>query len=286
MPLLLELSMPLAYDPSTAALTSPGAAPTVLPSGIQPSLAALCSELSRLVYVAFEADTVQAKRLLQDLNRAGIAAYTPICSAETGTQAFGVTLADGRALLVFRGTEPQALSDLGTDLSATPMPWRMDGAQVHQGFKRAFDSIEGVMTAWLAGRHGAQVICTGHSLGAALATLAASQLQAGSLYTFGSPRVGNQAFAATLASTNVERYVDCCDVVPHLPPESPWYVHVGERRYIDAGGHMAALGCDPTADRIQARADYLLHDAWRIGALISRDLADHSPINYVRAFFG
>jgi len=55
----------------------------------------------------------------------------------------------------------------------------------------------------------------------------------------------------------------------------PWYVHVGERRYIDASGHLAALGFDPTADQIQARADYLLHATWPITP----------PINYVRAFF-
>jgi hypothetical protein len=36
-------------------------------------------------------------------------------------------------------------------------------------------------------------------------------------------------------------------------------------------------------DQWRARADYLLHYAWKSGNVGARDLADHAPINYVTA---
>ena len=39
------------------------------------------------------------------------------------------------------------------------------------------------------------------------------------------------------------------------------------------------------ADREAARLDYLRHDALRSGTLLARELADHAPINYIRAFW-
>jgi predicted lipase len=72
-------------------------------------------------------------------------------------------------------------------------------------------------------------LVTGHSLGAALALLCAADLKrsgvVGSgikLYDYGSPRVGNRAFANymynLLGSGAVMRVVHAKDAVPHLPP--------------------------------------------------------------------
>jgi hypothetical protein len=278
--------MPLAYDPTNAALYTPGLRPTVLQPGPLPALNALCAELSRLVYIPFEKDSAHASRLAEALGRVGIGAPTPLCSSATGTQAFAAVLPDGRSLVVFRGTEPQAVSDIGTDLAATLDPWQGHAtARVHHGFAKALASIEAELARWLAGRPGAPVIFTGHSLGAALATLAASRWQAAQLITFGSPRVGNADFVATLAATAIERYVDCCDIVTHLPPECPFYTAAGATRYIDADGFYPARAADPVTDQLKARVAYLTDHAWRLGNLIARDLADHAPINYVRAFF-
>lgn len=73
-----------------------------------------------------------------------------------------------------------------------------------------------------------QFIFTGHSLGAALATLASfDAVTSGYLparhvavYNFGSPRVGNQALAnaITKAIPDFYRVVHWEDIVPHLPP--------------------------------------------------------------------
>ncbi len=285
-PTRMPTRMPMPYDPTNAALYTPGLRPTVLQPGVMPALNALCAELSRLVYIPFEKDPAHASQLAEALARVGIGAPTPLCSVATDTQAFAAVLPDGRSLVAFRGTEPQAVSDLDTDLAATLDPWPGHAtARVHHGFAKALASVELELSLWLAGRPAAPVIFTGHSLGAALATLAASRWQAGQLITFGSPRVGNAAFVATLAGTAIERYVDCCDIVTHLPPESPFYTEAGATRYIDAAGHYPALADDAGTDQLKARMDYLTEHAWRRGNVVARDLADHAPINYVRAFF-
>lgn len=277
--------MTIPYDPSNDALYRPGMRPTVLQPGPMPPLNALCAEASRLVYVPFEKDVAHRAQLEEGLARVGIGAPTPLCNPLTDTQAFAVTLPTGQALVVFRGTEPQAASDLGSDLAATLEPWGEGAARVHHGFAKALASVTSELAAWLGSRSGDQVVFTGHSLGAALATLAASRWQAGQLITFGSPRVGNSAFVDTLAGARIERYVDCCDIVTHLPPQSPWYAQAGATLYIDSEGRWPSPVDDPAADQAQARIDYLTHFAWRRGNVVARDLADHAPINYVRAFF-
>lgn len=99
--------------------------------------------------------------------------------------------------------------------------------EVHKGFYKAEQGIIGQMTAEVQ-RLKKQfpsytVVVTGHSLGAALATLTAMDfLDAGialRLFTFGSPRVGNTAFAeyvsAKIADRN--RLTHRKDIVPHCP---------------------------------------------------------------------
>jgi len=85
----------------------------------------------------------------------------------------------------------------------------------------------------------------------------------------------------------VARYVDCCDTVTRVPPETPWYTHVGATVYIDSGGQLRTSITQEKieADRTMARNEYLRDEAWRTGAVLVRDLADHASINYERALF-
>ncbi|EFY84713.1 extracellular lipase [Metarhizium acridum CQMa 102] len=75
--------------------------------------------------------------------------------------------------------------------------------RVHQGFWAAFTGIKGrmmqVVQEQLRQNPGFKVVATGHSLGGGVATLAGAYLRKGGvrtdIYTYGSPRVGNTAFA-------------------------------------------------------------------------------------------
>jgi len=278
----------IVYDATLVALTTPGERDALLglPGFTLSEFDALCAESARLAYVGFDRTPRERQRLDDALLRAGMTASTPIVDAGTDTQAFGTTLPGGRKLVAFRGTQPDQVKDLITDAKALMVPWAVAG-RVHQGFAEAFSAILPALKTFLASD--AAPIFTGHSLGAALATLAASVFPGATLVTIGSPRVGDQVFAdhvlATIAA--LKRYVDCSDVITTLPPAFPgFYVHCGDEIYIDRNGTISpALGeAERAVDQVRAGADYVLRYAVKHGDAPARALADHAPINYIRAF--
>lgn len=178
----------------------------------------LCAELSRLVYGSeglVKAALPRADlRMVDDgwLDGKGLVGE----AKSWGTECFVAEGAAGATYLVFRGTETKPL-DIVTDLRALQDAWQA-GVKVHAGFKDAYEAVRDKLHALIDARPGPLVI-TGHSLGAALATLAASDFKnrAPKLVTFGSPRVGDAAFASLFAGQQVTRYVDCADIVPRVP---------------------------------------------------------------------
>ena len=70
---------------------------------------------------------------------------------------------------------------------------------------------------------------TGHSLGGALATLAASLRPPCAVYTFDAPRMGDAAFPRTLANVQVFNVFNPRDIVTALPPAGRWarFTHAG-----------------------------------------------------------
>ncbi len=163
-----------------------------------------------------------------------------------------------------------------------PQPWDGKG-KVHTGFSEALERVWSEIQTPLEAAAG-RLLCTGHSLGAALATLAAARRPGSTLFTYGSPRVGDADFVAALeGQIVVKRYVNCCDLVTRVPPRP--YRHVGRRIYIDHEGriHTELSTARVAADRLEGAGGYLLKLAWRTGNVVTRDLADHAPINYVSA---
>ena len=131
---------------------------------------------------------------------------------------------EGHTFVVFRGTKYLAdwLSNGNVTVGSSHT-----GKSVHQGFMKAFQSMLPQLRDFTGKlSNGSQVHCIGHSLGAALAMIAAEWLSIEKgirpkLYTFGCPRVGLEDFAKSttqrLGSENIFRVWHKTDIVPCIP---------------------------------------------------------------------
>ncbi len=179
-----------------------------------------------------------------------------------GTQAILVSC-EQFAVLAFRGTEATSIKDIKTDANAR-IKGCDSGGLIHAGFDGAFTEIAMDVQDALDRREAGDkpLFITGHSLGGALATVAAKKLvnPAGiaACYTFGSPRVGDEEWISRF-KTPVYRIVNAADCVTMLPPGTetvtllswmlglvPWvgphlqkplaalggYIHGGNMRYL------------------------------------------------------
>jgi hypothetical protein len=283
--------MPLPYDPSRAALYHPERQGTLFVSGQSYSPLQLAVEAARLAYYRAEADPAQRTRLADALARVGFADLVLFVDAKSGAEAFAARRStDGTTLLSFRGTQPDNYQDLIADLRANLVAWPESAGRVHDGFAVAVRALRPQILDWIESAKPElnKLILTGHSLGAAMATLAASIWPPAWLVTIGSPRVGDAAFVATVAAKYGARFVDCCDAVTEVPPEIGGYVHIKDYKYLtrDAGIVENPSPAFVQSDRSRARADYYRQYSGQVAQNVSvRDLADHAPINYARVMF-
>lgn len=152
----------------------------------------------------------------------------------------------GEAVLAFRGTEGIHEWIVDGDFGTRACPFPGGAGNTEDGFS---DMYESVATAAAAGSPGLpKVLATlswkqavtsltvcGHSLGGALATLAALDIAANApppfknptVYTYASPRTGDGQFAAKYSqmAPNTFRIANELDVVPKVPLDPP-YQHV------------------------------------------------------------
>lgn len=109
--------------------------------------------------------------------------------------------------------------------------------KVHAGFFSAWDEIsEDVLSALAVSRAqypDFKLILTGHSLGGAVVTISAADIfpsasSSTALYTYGSPRAGNDVFADYVVNDGraVYRVTHRDDPVPHLPTIDQGFYHV------------------------------------------------------------
>jgi triacylglycerol lipase len=83
------------------------------------------------------------------------------------------------------------------------------------------------------------VYITGHSLGAAMATISATRYQPKELFTFGSPRVGGIHFIKNIKCPHY-RFMNNNDIVCRIPPAWLGFRHHGEMIYFDCDGNKAS----------------------------------------------
>jgi hypothetical protein len=136
------------------------------------------------------------------------------------------------AVLVFRGSIGRREVWL-SHLRIGKAPWPA-GGRVHRGFRELFDKLWPMVFSRLETVR-SPLYFTGHSLGGAMATLAASLHPVQAVYTFGAPRVGDLRFAQSLSKAPLFRVVNRPDIVQLLPPSLPpfGYRHAGIRHTVE-----------------------------------------------------
>jgi hypothetical protein len=287
--------MVIPYSAEKDDLYHPAKHAVFFPAGRPKSNAALCVEMARLAYCrqdpcfAFDRDRIRKTLAAIQFTDCKFFESTEHPNGRGSHGLLALDEGSKLAVLSFRGTDADDPTDLGDDFTACPEDWP-PGGKVHTGFACALSEIwkgELGVEAAIKVIDGYTLLFTGHSLGAAMATLAASLLTPKSLYTFGSPRAGDADFVAGLEKKQLDnyRYVDCCDLVARVPPEAVFaYKHFGRPHYIDLA--RAVKQRDPNdpyigEDQKRAEIEYLEKYAWRNGDVALRPLADHAPVNYV-----
>ncbi|KAF3000565.1 hypothetical protein E8E14_004938 [Neopestalotiopsis sp. 37M] len=119
------------------------------------------------------------------------------------------------------------------------------GCLLHTGFYAAWLEVSDVVTAAVAAAKTANpsysIVYTGHSLGAAVATVGAAYNRKDGysidIYTYGSPRVGNRAFVAYVTDQAGAEYrvTHLDDPVPRLPPILLNYRHTSPEYWLADG---------------------------------------------------
>ncbi|MGY6275700.1 lipase family protein [Methylomonas sp. MgM2] len=195
---------------------------------------------------------------------------------------------DEAVMVVFRGTEPDVIQDILTDANLPLVDFPGKG-KVHSGF---YEALSGDCWQHLVevlqrrqNRHKALWI-SGHSLGAALAMVAAAHLQPAGIYDFGSPRVGDSVFCASFQNMNFHRFANCCDLVTQIPLKGLFdYQHGGILQYFDGGGNLHTEPHQDFIERDQFKARFLYPFQvrpvpWLSSRLLFRKLVDHAVVNY------
>ncbi len=140
-------------------------------------------------------------------------------------------------IFAFRGTEPDKLRDVITDLQfrKVPVAW----GSIHTGFHTAIELVWPELWKRVQANDDKHIFITGHSLGGALAKLFAMMLSRQAVtptavVTFGAPRVGNRTFKRlynAILGKKTFRYHFKNDPVPHIPLWPMGFRHAGQLRW-------------------------------------------------------
>jgi hypothetical protein len=201
-------------------------------------MAWIMASMAHLAYDRFEDGGETFKLFVAKLEGGGFELIEPFFySKETDTQAFLAKSSDGYAVLAFRGTETSQRQDVMIDAKA--MRVSVLEGRIHSGFRLAYDSVGKQIEQSVLKLKDTPLYITGHSLGAALATVATQRLEhkpkireiIAACYTFGSPRVGNNHYDIEFKSP-IYRIVNSTDIVTVIPLLAMGYIHIGDVRFL------------------------------------------------------
>jgi len=198
----------------------------IIPPGFDLAIALEAAELIVQAYAQFDASKTGAKWGLpaEYLSHALLSARAEGLLAKP--EPFGFVAQNktsGNVFVTFRGTD--TLEDWLSNVTIrhTNHPW----GPVEEGFWNLYQQCQENVRAAVKAAAGPQVIVTGHSLGGALATLAAADLADSGLtvkmYNFASPRAGSPAFAERFNQQVpvAWRTVNTEDLVTTVPLSTP-----------------------------------------------------------------
>jgi triacylglycerol lipase len=192
---------------------------------------------------------------------------------------------DTDVVVICRGTEVKEWGDIRADLSINLYPSRSGVGKVHRGFRTYTDYVWELIRGDLIKVRHKTLWLTGHSLGAAMATLMARRcvIQGDiptphALFTYGSPRVGNREYINEFNNKLVHhRWVNDGDIVTKVP-FVPWYYHCGTMHHINKNG-VVTINYDRKISWTRIASLLLPHGIFK---LIMNDAKDHSSELYFK----
>jgi len=245
------MTFPVELPPRSYARANAKLAGRIAASGFDFATAGAMAWLSQLAYETRFPATVEAARKgwgLSSIVALGNPPGAPLSLMDTnGFVATGW----GATIVAFTGTDPLKVENWLTDVRAELS--RDD--DTHTGFQEAVDGVWPRMLPAIRDRdeEHRRLFIVGHSLGGALAAIAARRLlreepsaEIAGVYTFGMPRCGGERFARAyepLLGLKTYRFVHGDDGVATLPPSDLGYRHVG--RLIECPHDGTFLGAGP-----------------------------------------
>lgn len=159
-------------------------------------------------------------------------------------------------VLAFRGSKSVRNYLADADFPSVPTDI-CTGCTADQGF---YDSWVEARTGVLAALNSAAaanptygVVVVGHSLGGAIAAIAAAEIRNSGtdsdLYTYGQPRIGGYTVSNYITNQNKGgnfRTTHYDDPVPRLPPIALGFVHISPEYYISTGNEIPVTSNDIT----------------------------------------
>lgn len=199
--------------------------------------AAMCADVSNSIYK-------NDKECYADISAYVMKKNSYVFLDEKGAQGCIFRHNENTVVIAFRGTQANKLNDLLADLKAWKETSETQG-RVHSGFKNEVDKLWPIIEKRISSKlvkKTDKIIVTGHSLGAAMATITAARIKHNGheiveLYNFGSPRAGNYDWAEQFEDIPTWRFVNNNDVVTKVPPFG-LFTHIGDLKYINYYGNV------------------------------------------------
>ncbi|MEA2900060.1 MAG: triacylglycerol lipase [Bradyrhizobium sp.] len=268
--------------------------------------------LSQLAYETAHESKVQDILKAWKLETRAFKSNDPITGLPPHSACVVVAGGRGATFVCFAGTDPLKIEDWLTDFRA-----RRTATTLHSGFQAAVETVWPAIKAAIESRAPLEqaLFFTGHSLGGALAIIAADRalrelkVRADAVYTFGSPRTGGAAFFDDYTpelGDSTFRVVHGTDLVAAVPPSLMGdFRHVGRAIRCETDGRFDAQ--TPMLPRERDEPDLLQNALQSVlaniraltsfqlfnpvgsrpldqfAALLPRIVRDHVPASYFRA---